>query len=84
LRGDDDTARNVYLYAWRAYRLHRVAERQGYSTVEFALRERLGYEGKDREPMLAQLLDEAVGKAINEGFRTFTICVGPTRRRGKH
>jgi len=38
-----DTARNVHLYAWCAYRLYQVAERQAYATLEMALRMRLGY-----------------------------------------
>jgi len=39
-----ETARNLLLYAWFAYRFIPVAEMHAFSTVEMALRLKLGYE----------------------------------------
>lgn len=36
-----ETAKNLWLYAWFAYRFHPVAEGHALATLEFALRERL-------------------------------------------
>src|SRR5437870_1407928 len=41
-----DTARNLWLHAWFVYRFYPVAEMHAYSTLEMALRLRLGAEGK--------------------------------------
>ncbi|HIC7214457.1 hypothetical protein [Burkholderia stabilis] len=37
-----ETAKNLYVYAWFVYRFYPVAEQQALTSLEFALRERLG------------------------------------------
>ena len=39
-----DVARNLYLYAYNVYRFYMVAEHHLYTTLEFAIRERVGKE----------------------------------------
>jgi hypothetical protein len=41
-----DTARNLYLYAWHAYRFHAVAEQQVLGSLELALRTRFVQSGE--------------------------------------
>ena len=41
-----DTARNLYLYAWHAYRFHAVAEQQVLGSLELALRTRFVESGE--------------------------------------
>lgn len=61
-----ETAKNLYAYAWFVYRFYPVAEQQALTSLEFALRERLGAEvprlSRDgaRQPRgLKNLLEEA-------------------------
>jgi len=43
-----ETGKNLYLYAWFAYRFYPVADLHAHATLEFALKERIG-EGRLRE-----------------------------------
>jgi len=65
-----DTARNLLLYSWHAYRFIPVAELQAYRTVEMALRVRFGL-GPDARPGMSKLLRRAVrdGLLKDDGFR---------------
>jgi hypothetical protein len=65
-----DTARNLLLYSWHAYRFIPVAELQAYRTVEMALRMRFGL-GQNAGPGLRRLLKRAVAEGLlkDEGFR---------------
>ncbi len=55
-----ETAKNLSLYSWFAYRFHQVAELVGYSALEMALREKYKLENpKKKPPMLAGLLKHA-------------------------
>jgi hypothetical protein len=54
-----NTARNVLVYSWHVYRFTVVAELQAYSTLEFALRERMGLGGNSDGPGLRKLLTRA-------------------------
>jgi len=68
-----ETARNLLLYAWFAYRFIPVAEMHAFSTVEMALRLKLGYEESSRGPTLKGLLGEAINRGLicDEGFSHF-------------
>lgn len=59
-----NTARNVLVYSWHVYRFTVVAELQVYSTLEFALRERMGIGGDSDGPGLARLLRRAASEGI--------------------
>ncbi|HET7176612.1 MAG TPA: hypothetical protein VFK21_11470, partial [Gammaproteobacteria bacterium] len=50
IRQHFETAKNVSLYAWFAYRFHQIAEMQGFASLELALREKI----KRDEPWLAK------------------------------
>lgn len=73
-----ETAKNLYLYAWLAYRFYPVAEKHALATLEFALRERLAA-WLDEKPKpgvktpkgLKQLFTWAVNEKLisNEGLR---------------
>jgi hypothetical protein len=73
-----ETAKNLYLYAWFAYRFFSVAEQQALASLEFALRERLqdfvAAEKKKHpkaiEPGLKKLLGHAIKVCFvrNENF----------------
>ena len=55
-----ETAKNLSLYSWFAYRFHQVAELIGYSALEMALREKYKLENPNKKPpMLAGLLKHA-------------------------
>lgn len=61
-----ETAKNLYAYAWFVYRFYPVAEQQALTSLEFALRERLGAEvtqssreGAGWSRGLKKLLEEA-------------------------
>ncbi|MBP0607721.1 MULTISPECIES: hypothetical protein [Burkholderia] len=61
-----ETAKNLYVYAWFVYRFYPVAEQQVLTSLEFALRERLGIQMKQssgeeakRTRGLRNLLEEA-------------------------
>jgi transcriptional regulator with XRE-family HTH domain len=59
-----NTARNVLVYSWQVYRFTVVAELQAYSTLEFALRDRLGIGGNFDGPGLAKLLRRAAKEGV--------------------
>lgn len=59
-----NTARNVLVYSWHVYRFTVVAELQAYSTLEFALRERMGIGGNSDGPGLARLLKRAAREGL--------------------
>jgi hypothetical protein len=54
-----DRARNALLYGWYVYELGSLAESQAYSTLEMALRMRLGVKGGKGAPGLKLLLVRA-------------------------
>ena len=54
-----DRARNAFLYCWYVYELGSLAESQAYSTLELALRLRLGVKGGRGAPTLNPLLRRA-------------------------
>lgn len=68
-----ETARNLLLYSWFAYRFHQVAEMHAYASVEYALRIRGGYRSGQRSPTLKWLLERAVkeGWIRDDGFRQY-------------
>ena len=59
-----NTARNVLVYSWHVYRFTVVAELHAYSTLEFALRERMGIGGNSDGPGLARLLKRAASEGV--------------------
>jgi hypothetical protein len=72
-----ETAKNLYAYAWFVYRFYPVAEQQALTSLEFALRERLGAEvaqssreATRRSRGLKNLLEEARKRQLisNERF----------------
>ncbi|HEY2953846.1 MAG TPA: hypothetical protein VGK89_01210 [Candidatus Eisenbacteria bacterium] len=73
IRVQFETARNLVLYSWFAYRFQQVAEMQAYASVEFALRRRAGLAIRDLGPGLKRLLERAVeeGWIHDEGFRHY-------------
>ncbi len=54
-----DRARNAFLYAWFSYDLGALAEAQAISSVELALRERLGARAHPKDT-ISNLLEKAV------------------------
>lgn len=67
IRRQFETARNLMLYAWLVFEFQTVAELQAYSTLEFALRERLGNPKKKRGDKLVPLmLRDLLAKAVRE------------------
>ena len=55
-----ETAKNLSLYSWFAYRFHQVAELIAYAALEMALKERFKRENPNKNPpMLAGLLKHA-------------------------
>jgi hypothetical protein len=58
------TARHLALYAWFVYRFHMPSQLQAYATLEYALRERLGYAERNHPPGLKELLTEASTKGL--------------------
>lgn len=67
-----DTARNLLLYSWFAYRLQQVAEMHAYASVEYALKHRAQLAPRARSN-LNSLLAKAVraGWIRDEGFRHY-------------
>lgn len=71
-----ETAKNIYLYAWFAFRLFPVSEQHALICTEYALRDRFGkelpkkYWNKKYPPTLSPLLRYAIdsGKIKNEHF----------------
>ena len=59
-----DRARNAFLYGWFVYELGSVAELQAFSTLELALRFRLGVGAKAQSPGLYKLIKQAVDEDI--------------------
>jgi hypothetical protein len=55
-----DTAKNILLYSWFVYRFLSVAETQAYSSLEYALRLKLGIDRTKEYPGLARLLKVAI------------------------
>jgi hypothetical protein len=55
--------RNLCLYSWYCYSFHNLACLQAYSTIELALRIRLG-KGEESKATLRPLLDEALAKGL--------------------
>lgn len=71
-----ETAKNAFLYAWCVYRFHMLAEHYVFSTLEFALRERmnelgLAPSGKERPRGLADWIRLAAKHSLitNDRFR---------------
>ncbi len=67
-----ETARNLLLYSWFAYRFQQVAEMHAYASIEYALRRRAGFSIRARTS-LKRLLVKAVreGWIRDEGFRHY-------------
>ena len=64
-----ETAKNLYLYAWFAYRFHVVAEQQALATLEFVLRERLVDAGViQRDADWIPGLKKLMGLAVSHGL----------------
>jgi hypothetical protein len=65
------TARHLAIYAWFVYRFTMAAQLQAHASLEYALRERLGYADDERPPALRKLLNMAVRKNLfrAENFR---------------
>ena len=61
VRSQFNVARNLCLYSWYCYSFHNVACLQAYSTVELALRIKLG-KAEDAKCTLRPLMDEALSK----------------------
>lgn len=61
-----ETARNIALYAWNVYRFISVAQLYAYTSVEFALREKIG----DQKRPFKKLFEQAIrsGWFKNECF----------------
>jgi len=77
-----DTAKNLVLYSWFVYEFITVAEMQAYSTLELALKSRLGNpmkrigkKGHQKPLMLAELLQRAVS------MKLVISCELPTYKR---
>jgi hypothetical protein len=62
VRGEFNVARNLCLYSWYCYPFHNVACLKAYTTIELALRVRLGK--VDDRTSLRPLLEEAVAKGF--------------------
>lgn len=58
------TAKHLALYAWYVYRFHMPAQLQAYGSLEYALRERLGFADAERPPGLKALLGIAVKQGL--------------------
>jgi hypothetical protein len=58
------TARHLALYAWFVYRFSMPSQLQAYATLEYALRERLGYADGEHPPGLKRLLTEASSRGL--------------------
>ena len=63
LQSQFNVARNLCLYSWYCYSFHNIACLQAYSTIELALRIRLG-KAEDTKSTLRPLLDEALAKGL--------------------
>jgi hypothetical protein len=67
IRSQFNVARNLSLYTWFCYSFHNVSSLKAYSTVEMALRMRLGKPDKAKAS-LWRMMEEAVNKGfINDG-----------------
>lgn len=67
IRGQFDTARNVFSYAWFVYEFTMLAEQHCYFVLEMALRQRLDPEAKPnttKSPGLAKLLKAATDRGF--------------------
>jgi hypothetical protein len=75
--GHFETARNLLLYSWHAYRFHQVAEMHAFASVEYALRLRnklaCGKRCRYLGPLLARAVKE--GWIRDEGFRHYRQIV---------
>lgn len=58
------TARHLALYSWFVYRFEMIAQLQAYATLEYALRDRLGYRDDDKPPTLRPLLNTAIKQGL--------------------
>jgi hypothetical protein len=58
-----NVARNLCLYSWYCYSFHNVTCLQAYSTIELALRIKLG-KAEDAKCTLRPLMDEALSKGL--------------------
>ena len=63
VRSEFNVARNLCLYSWYCYSFHSVACFKAYSTIEMALRIRLG-KPDEAKCNLRPMLEEAVAKGI--------------------
>ena len=59
-----DRARNAFLYSWFVYELGSLAEMQGYSTLEMALRIRMKIRPGKKVSGLSYLLNDAIAQGI--------------------
>lgn len=70
-----DAARHVLIYSWLVYEMSAIAEQQIYSTIEFALKSRLGAfaSGGARRRGFKELLAKAVdlGLLRDDGFADY-------------
>jgi len=67
IRSQFNVARNLAIYSWYCYSFHQISEMKAFSTVEMALRAKLG--GNTRG--LKKLIQEAIKKGLlkDSGFR---------------
>src|SRR5687768_7526004 len=69
-----DTARNLMFFSWNNWRFMQVAEKHAYSSVEMALREKLGHPRRGNRLLTLQpLLKRAMtlGLISDSGFRNY-------------
>jgi len=64
IRTQFETCKNLLLYSWFVYRFGTLAQLHAYSTLEYALKEKIKQAGMKVETSLSRLLD----KAIQQGW----------------
>ena len=68
-----EIAKNLFLYSWYVYRFVMVAQRQAFTTLEFALKIKFGYINKKKGwgPGLKKMIERAINEGLikQEGFR---------------
>jgi hypothetical protein len=63
IRDSFTTAKHLALYSWYVYRFHTASQLQAYTTLEYALRERLGHAETQRRG-LRRLLSMAIEQGL--------------------
>lgn len=61
-----ETAKNLYLYAWFVFRFYAVAEQQALTSLEFALKDRLGNYVRELEEKTAETVPRGLGKLLSQ------------------